>query len=104
MGDTSTFSTSDSGTDNNSQALSFVHQHMKTVVNPQSQLITTHLEEDNYLLWKFQVETAICGYDLEDFVLDTLPIPPRFTTDKEIKTVTDEEYIKYNRQDRMICS
>lgn len=54
---------------------------MKTLINPQSQLITIHLNEDNYLLWKFQVETAIYGYGLEGFVLETLPIPSKFVTE-----------------------
>lgn len=56
---------------------------MKTVVSPQSQLINVHLEEDNYLLWKFQVETAIYGYGLEGFVLGTIATPPKFVTESE---------------------
>lgn len=34
---------------------------IKIVISPQSQLVTAHLDEDNYLLWKVQVETAVSG-------------------------------------------
>lgn len=55
---------------------------IRTVISPQNQLITAHLEEDNYLLWKVQVETAIRGYGLEEFLFGTITVPPRFITDQ----------------------
>lgn len=77
---------------------------IKTVVSPQSQLITAHLDEGNYLLWKVQVETAITGYGLEGYIHGTHIIPPRFITNETNKTVSNTEFTKYQRQDSLICS
>jgi hypothetical protein len=77
---------------------------LKTIISPQSRLITAQLEEDNYLLWKVQVETAVRGYGLEGFLLGTVSIPPRFITNQENRTVNNEEYTKFQRQDSLICS
>lgn len=56
---------------------------IKSIIKPQSQMITIQLDGSNYLLWKFQVETAIKGYGLQEFVQGTLITPPRFTADSE---------------------
>lgn len=77
---------------------------IKTIVSPQSQLVTVHLEEDNYLLWKAQVETAVRGYGLEDFLNGTVRIPPRFITSSKNTTINNPEFVKYQRQDNLICS
>lgn len=62
-----------------------VEKLVKTVISPQSQLITVHLNEDNYLLWKLQVETALQGYGLEGFIQGTLSIPPKCITTKKTR-------------------
>lgn len=72
--------TSTSSANTGASQTSNAEQLIKTIISPQSQLITVHLDENNYLLWKFQVETAIEGYGLEGFVYGTTPIPPKFVT------------------------
>lgn len=74
-----------------------VEKLVKSVISRQSQLVTVHLDESNYLLWKLQVETAIQGYGLEGHILGTIPIPPKCITDKENNIISNEEYIKYHR-------
>ena len=93
-------STADSVNNNSSDTESLI----KTVVSPQSQLITVHLDEGNYLLWKVQVETAITGYGLEGYILGTHTPPPRFVTNTANETVSNTEFTKYQRQDSLICS
>lgn len=77
---------------------------MKTVIGPQSRLVTVHLSEENYLLWKLQVETALQGYGLEGFIKEIIPILLKCITDQENKIISNEEYVKHHRQDRLTCS
>mgnify|MGYP003362593823 CR=1 FL=1 len=77
---------------------------MKTIIKPQSQLISTHLDETNYLLWKLQVETTIRGYGLDDCIYGTKIAPPRFIRDNEDKLVQNPEFLSYQRQDGLICA
>lgn len=69
----------------NSQQQNAIENFVKTMVNPQTQLIIVHLDKENYLIWKFQIVTAIRGYGLEEFILGTLSFQPKFATIKKTK-------------------
>jgi hypothetical protein len=74
------------------------------LIKPKSQVVTTSLDEDNYVLWKYQVEIALKGYDLHDYVAGTKIIPPIMITDKEGKTVSNPDYKNYQKQDNLLSS
>ena len=73
-------------------------QH-RSVTNPLAQLVTIKLEEDNYLLQKFQVENAILGYGLEDHIYCTYATPPILTQGND-----NPKFIRHQRQDRLLMS
>ena len=52
-------------------------EQLRSITSPLSQLIAIKLEEDNYLLWKFQIENVILGYGLEDYIYGTNQAAPR---------------------------
>ncbi|KAL5543097.1 hypothetical protein UlMin_010807 [Ulmus minor] len=72
---------------------------LRSVINPLTQLITIKLEEDNYLLWKFQVENTIMGYGLEEFIHGTRIVPPRLVAGE-----VNPSYVHHQRQDRLLVS
>ena len=55
------------------------------------------------MLWKFQVETAIKGYGLEEYVLGTIVKPPQ-TINENGKVVQNQDYQAFQRQDSIISS
>lgn len=93
-----------SSANSNASQGTVAEQLIKTGISPQSQLITIQLDETNYLLWRLRVETAIQGYRLEGYVLETISIPPKFITDTTNNLVSNEEYNKYYRQERLISA
>lgn len=66
----------------------------------------TKLTDDNFLLWKFQITTALEGYGLEIF-LENDP-PPKYQASFEWTSSTIQtmitEYKIWKRQDRLISS
>ena len=48
---------------------------IKSIIKPQSQIITLQLVEPKYLLWKFQIETANRRYRPQEYILGTLITP-----------------------------
>lgn len=95
---------SPSYTARNTESRSATQELIKALVKPQSQIINVQLDESNLLLWKFQIETAIKGYGLEDYVHGTLITPPRFVTDKDGKLVSNQDFISHQRQDSLVSS
>lgn len=77
---------------------------IKTIISPQSQLITAHPDDSNYLLWKYHVEIAIRGYGLEEYILGTVTIPPKFIADSQGKLISNKEYTMQQRQDYLLSS
>lgn len=65
------------------QGLKSLEEALKTITNPQTQLITVTLDENNFLLWKFQIETAIRGYGLQKFIDPTTTVPQQFITGQD---------------------
>ena len=96
--------TSGNDTSTSSQSMDITDSLIKTVISPHSNLIIAHLEDDNYLLWKVQVETAARGYGLDGYILGMIATPPKFITNQDNKTVSNEEYVKFVRQDSLISS
>lgn len=80
---------------NNHHCSATTEKLANTVISPQNNLVTVHLSEDNYLLWKLQIETAVQGYGLECHILGTIPISSKCITVEENKIVNNEDYIKY---------
>ncbi|KAJ9705770.1 hypothetical protein PVL29_003733 [Vitis rotundifolia] len=81
-----------------------VEDSSKLVISPLNQLITIRLEEDNFLLWRFQVENTIKGYGLEGFIYGTNQVPSKFLTGPNNETVPNTAYITYQREDHFLIS
>lgn len=76
---------------------------MKTI-SPLGKLVTIRLEDDNYLLWKFQTENAILGYGLEGYIYGNQQIPARTITNDSGVLIPNPSYIVYQRQDKLLVS
>ena len=81
-----------------------VNLAMVSITNPMSQLITIKLEDDNFLLWKFQVENAIFGYGLEGYILGTKQAPARMINNTNGTATINPAFVLYQRQDRLLVS
>ena len=90
---------SDSSAPNGSAHPTNNEDPMRSIINPLSQLITIKLEENNFLIWKFQVENMILGYGLEDFIHGTCNVPPRIRDGE-----SNPAFICHQRQDRLLVS
>lgn len=100
-------STTDSSNTTNTihtQPSKTLEESLKSIINPQTQLITVTLDENNFLLWKFQVETAIRGYGLEKFISATTIVPEQLMTNSEGQFAANPDYITYHRQDSLLCA
>lgn len=75
------------------------------IIQPQNQLITIKLNDDNYLVWKQQIITTVRGYGLEGF-LDGSSIPPdKFIPAGEPGLLrVNPEYTAWQRQDQLLAS
>lgn len=100
----STTDSSNTSNRNHTQASKTLEESLKSIINPQTQLITVTLDENNFLLWKFQVETAIKGYGLEKFINSSTTIPQQLITNVEGQLVANPEFITYHRQDSLLCA
>lgn len=63
------------GNEGANSSLKLMEDSLKTIINPQSQLITASRDENSFMLWRFQIETTIRGYGLQDFIDGTTPTP-----------------------------
>jgi len=72
---------------------------LRSITNRLSQIITIKLEEDNFLLWKFQLKNIIMGNGLEDFIHGTCDVPPRL-----IAGEANPAYVRNQRQDKLLIS
>lgn len=53
-----------------------------SLIKPKDHLVNIQLDETNFLLWKYQVQTAIEGYGLENFINETIAILAKMIIDK----------------------
>lgn len=86
------------------QTLKTLEKSLKSIVNPQTQLITVTLDDDNFLLWKFQIEMAIKGYGLQKFIDQATISPPQFVSSNDDQLTPNTEFLIHNRQDSLLCS
>lgn len=89
---------------NTTQSQKNIEESLKTIITPQSQLITLQLDESNYILWKFQVENAIKGYGLEQFISNSSNAPPKFIMNDQNITIMNPEFLIYQRQDHLLSA
>ncbi|KAK6164729.1 hypothetical protein DH2020_001593 [Rehmannia glutinosa] len=74
------------------------------VIQPQGQLITIKLSDNNYLVWKQQVLAAVRGCGLEGLLDGTLPPPEKNTIDEKNKKIINPTFLAWARQDQLLMS
>ncbi|KAK6121394.1 hypothetical protein DH2020_044858 [Rehmannia glutinosa] len=74
------------------------------VIQPQGQLVTIKLTDNNFLVWKQQILAAIRGYGLEGFLNGSLPPPDQFITNEENQRNLNPAYLAWMRQDQLLMS
>ncbi|KAJ9682583.1 hypothetical protein PVL29_018495 [Vitis rotundifolia] len=79
-------------------------ESLRIVISPLSQLITMRLEDDNFLMWKYQIENVVQGYGLEGFLFGTEQVPPKMVTDGTGILVPNPKFRDYQRQDHLLIS
>ena len=70
-------------------------ESLRMVISPLSQLITMRLEDDNFLMWKYQIENVVQGYGLEVFLFGTKQVPPKMVTDETGILVPNPKFRDY---------
>ena len=95
-----------SSTSPHNASMTATNSESSSIINPKSQLITTLLDDTNFLLWKYQIDTAINGYGLEGYIDGTCTILARMIQDPsdKDKLINNKEYINYKRQDKLLAS
>ena len=73
-----------------------VEDSSKLVISPLNQLVTIWLEENNFLLWRTQVENTIKGYGHEGFIYGTNQVPSKFLTGPNNETVPIQHILPIN--------
>lgn len=76
----------------------------KKIINPRSEIIGIQLDESNFFPWKYQISTAIKGYGLEEYNLETVPTPAKYITISEGQIADNKEYIIQQRQDSLLSA
>ena len=71
------------------------YESLRMVISPLSQLITIRLEDDNFLMWKYQIENVVRGYGLEGFLFGTEQVPPKMVTDETGILVPNPKFRDY---------
>lgn len=61
---------SENTTNSQQQSTTATDELIKTVINPQSQLIIVHLDEDNYFFGNFKLKQLLEDMDLKDSFLE----------------------------------
>ncbi|KAL6332879.1 hypothetical protein AAG906_019391 [Vitis piasezkii] len=80
------------------------HESLRMIISPLSQLITMRLEDDNFLMWRYQIENVVRGYGLEGFLFGTEHLPPKMVTDGTGILVPNPKFRDYQRQDHLLIS
>ncbi|CAA0833450.1 Unknown protein, partial [Striga hermonthica] len=76
-----------------------------SLVFPQSQLISTKLDEGNFFIWKQQVLTTIRGYGLEQYISREASPPSQYTIDPDShQSVINGDFLLWQRQDQLLAS
>lgn len=83
-----------------------VNQNL-SVINPGNKISTVKLNDDNFLLWRLQVLTALQGHGLEKFIDPDAEIPAEVIRSAEESSSTlimNPEFTNWKRQDKLITS
>ena len=63
------------------------------------------LDNNNFLIWKQQVVSAIKGYGLQRFVFFESAIPPRFLLKEDAKAENvNKAFVEWEQQDQLLLS
>ncbi|MBA0811401.1 hypothetical protein Gohar_003302 [Gossypium harknessii] len=65
---------------------------------------TVKLSEHNFLLWKQQILLILEGYDLYEFVLRTVQVPPQSVLDSNVTPVPNTDFVFHKQQDKLLAS
>jgi hypothetical protein len=95
---------SNAASTNTNSSTKSLEEALKSITKLHAQLITTTLDENNFLLWKFQVETAIRGYGLQKFIDPDIQAPAQFITGQDGQISTNVDFLIHQRQDSLLCS
>lgn len=80
-------------TGRNNSIISFLHN------------TSIRLGENNFLLWKQHILTAVHGYGLEQHLVEEDQVPPMFKSPQDEETRTlNPEFIDWRRQDQLLMS
>ncbi|CAA0828667.1 Unknown protein, partial [Striga hermonthica] len=75
------------------------------IISLQNQLVSTKLNENNFLVWEQQILVTIRGYDLLGFLTGDTPTPDKLTRDPTNGELTvNKAYLHWVRQDQLIAS
>ncbi|KAJ9670832.1 hypothetical protein PVL29_027021 [Vitis rotundifolia] len=81
-----------------------MNKSLRIVISPLSQLITMRLKDDNFLMWKYQIENVVQGYGLEGFLYGTEQVPLKMVTNGIGILVPNPKFKDYQRQDHLLIS
>ncbi|KAK6158153.1 hypothetical protein DH2020_005467 [Rehmannia glutinosa] len=74
-------------------------------IQPQNQVVTVKLTDNNYLLWKMQILTCVRGCGLLGFLTGKIQPPEKFLINTETQEAkSNREYEIYLRQDQLLAS
>ena len=73
-------------------------ESLRMIISPLSQLITMRLEDDNFLMWRYQIENVVRGYGLEGFLFGTEHLSPKMVIDGTGILVPNPKFRDYQRQ------
>ncbi|KAK5824208.1 hypothetical protein PVK06_018976 [Gossypium arboreum] len=65
---------------------------------------TVKLSKGNFFLWKQQVMLIFEGYNLNEFVLGTVAIPPQYVVDNNGVLTSNPEFLFHKKQDKLLTS
>ncbi|KAH6771966.1 hypothetical protein C2S51_010370 [Perilla frutescens var. frutescens] len=75
------------------------------IITLPAQLISTKLNDSNFLLWKQQIMATIEGFGLEEFLVEKQSPPEQHVKDKSKDQVVENPlYLNWKRQDQLIIS
>lgn len=74
-----------------------------TLISPLNNSISVKLSDNNYLLWKQQVEAVVMGHGLEHHLADDQDIPLQFISEGENEKI-NPTFLSWRRQDQLLSA
>lgn len=67
--------------------------------------VSTHLDNNNFLIWRKHILAVIRGHKLQNFIYGTTAPPLKFLSlDDENLEIVNKEYIDWEQQDQLLFS